>query len=146
VVEDIAVKKFTFAMSSPDEFFCVCRCIRLHLGMSWADIFRPETCDLTCGIWTPSNIMAHPTPHTKRHLDRSAVYLHRSRQRVPIVYNGPPLSSSPSKLPLCVGVLGAHLTRGSLVHPSPQPKRQVDQFSCFCRAHDRDRYSDRQRD
>jgi len=28
-------------------------------------------------------------------------------------------------------------------HPSPHPKRHVDRFSCFCRAHDRDRPTDR---
>jgi len=29
-----------------------------------------------------------------------------------------------------------------LVHPSPQPKRHLDPFSSFCRAHDRDRPTD----
>ena len=29
-------------------------------------------------------------------------------------------------------------------HPSPHPKRHVDRFSGFCRAHDRDRPTDRQ--
>ena len=31
-------------------------------------------------------------------------------------------------------------------HPSPQPKRHLDRFSCFCRADDRDRPTDRQTD
>ena len=31
-------------------------------------------------------------------------------------------------------------------HPSPQPKWHLDQFSRFCRAHDRDRQTDGQRD
>jgi len=30
-------------------------------------------------------------------------------------------------------------------HPSPQPKRHLDRFSGFCRAHDRDRQTDRPR-
>jgi len=52
-----------------------------------------------------------------------------------------------SKLPLCVGVLGAHLTRGSLGPPestSQTTSRSV--FSCFCRAHDRDRATARETD
>jgi len=31
-------------------------------------------------------------------------------------------------------------------HPSPIPKRHVDSFSCFCRAHDCDRQTNRQTD
>ena len=37
-----------------------------------------------------------------------------------------------------------HRAHASLGHPSPQPKRHLDRFSRFCRAHDRDRQTDRQ--
>jgi len=37
---------------------------------------------------------------------------------------------------------GPHLIRGSLVHPNHQPKRHIDWFSHFCRAHYCDRKTD----
>jgi len=43
-----------------------------------------------------------------------------------------------------LGDPGPQLTRGS--HPSPQPKRHLDQFSRFCRAHGCDRRTDRRTD
>ena len=39
-----------------------------------------------------------------------------------------------------------YLTHASLDHPSPQPKRHLDRFSGFSRAHDRDRPTHRQTD
>ena len=55
--------------------------------------------------------------------------------------NVPPLSSS--KLSHPIGRSGPHLIyMVPWVHPSPQPKRHVDRFSRFCRAHDRDRQTD----
>jgi len=68
-------------------------------------------------------------------------FLHRRPQSVPKLYNGTPLSRS--KLPLPMGDLDSHLMCGSLAHPSPQPKRHLDRFSCFCRAHYCDRPTDR---
>ena len=38
-----------------------------------------------------------------------------------------------------------HLIHGSPAHPSPQPKRQLDRCSRFCRAHYCDRQTDRPR-
>jgi len=38
------------------------------------------------------------------------------------------------------------ITYGFWAHPSPQPKRHVDRFSRFCRAHNRDRPTGRQTD
>jgi len=44
-----------------------------------------------------------------------------------------------------MGDLDPHVTHGSFGPPaSIQPKRHLDQFSRFCRAHDRDRQTDRQ--
>ena len=42
---------------------------------------------------------------------------------------------SPQNLPLPMGDLDPHLIHGSRAHPSPQPKRQLDRCSRFCRAH-----------
>jgi len=42
----------------------------------------------------------------------------------------------PSKLPLSMGDLDSMVP---WAHPSPWPKWHLDHFSCFCRAHDRDR-------
>jgi len=36
-------------------------------------------------------------------------------------------------------------SRCSMAHPCPQPIRHVDRFSGFCKAHDRDRQTDRSR-
>ena len=41
----------------------------------------------------------------------------------------------PPKLPLAMGDLDPHLRHGSLAHRSPRPKRHLDRFSHFCRAH-----------
>jgi len=49
------------------------------------------------------------------------------------LYNGRPFP--PQYCPLPWGDPDSHLIQGSLIQPSPQPKRHVDQFSCFCWAH-----------
>jgi len=49
---------------------------------------------------------------------------------VPILYNGTPLPLL--KIAPSHGGSGPHLIHGSL---SPQPKRHVDWFHCFCTAH-----------
>ena len=69
----------------------------------------------------------------------SAIFLHSSWHRVPILYNGPLF---PSKLPLHMGRSGPHLIHGSLGPSESQLKLYLDQFSCFCRAHDSDRQTD----
>jgi len=51
--------------------------------------------------------------------------------RVPILYNG--LHLSPSKLPLPMGDVDPHLTRGSVGQPESSTERHLDRFSCFCR-------------
>jgi len=44
-------------------------------------------------------------------------------------------SPSPLKIARSHGGSGPHLIHGSLGYPSPQPKRHLDWFSHFCRAH-----------
>jgi len=85
----------------------------------------------------------HPSLCLRRHL-----YRFSSRQKVPMLYNGPPFS--PSKFPLCVGGSGLSSNRPTWflgrtrAHPSPHPKRNVGRFSGFCRVHDGERQTDRQ--
>jgi len=52
----------------------------------------------------------------------------------------------PSKLPLRMAPWGWTLIHGPWADSSPQAKRHLDRFSGFCRAHDRDKQTDRQRD
>ena len=53
--------------------------------------------------------------------------------------------SPTSKLPLPVEDMDPHLIGNMLpwANPTPQPKRHLDRFSRFCRAHDRNRQTDR---
>jgi len=67
-------------------------------------------------------------------------FLHSSPPSVPMLYNGPPL---PLKIAPSRGYMDSHLIHGSLGLPSPQPKRHVDRFNRFCRAHCFDRPTDR---
>ena len=66
--------------------------------------------------------------------------LHSSRQTVPTLYSGPPLS--PLKVAPSHGDLDSHLTVLPWAHPSPHPRQLLDRFSRFCRAHNRDRQID----
>jgi len=75
---------------------------------------------------------------------RSVKLFCTAHSSVPTIYNGPPLPHT-SKLPHRMGDLDPHLIYGSLAHLSPQPKRHLDRFIPFCRAHDRDRQTDRPR-
>jgi len=81
----------------------------------------PQNCPLLVGIWTPFKYIpwTEPSPHPKRHLNLFSHFLHRSRQQVPMLYNGPTLSSQ--NFPLHGGS-GPHLIYGSLAHPNPQTK------------------------
>ena len=65
-------------------------------------------------------------------------FLYSSWQRVPILYNGPPLS--PSKLPIHMGDLDPMQYMVPWAHLSPQPKQYLHWFSNFCTTHDRNRH------
>jgi len=60
-------------------------------------------------------------------------FWHSLWQRVPIRYNGRPLS--PQNCPFPWGILNSMLYMAFWVHSSPQPKRHLDRFRRFCRAH-----------
>jgi len=70
-------------------------------------------------------------------------YLQGSRQRVPILYNGPPF---PLKIAPLRGVdLNPHLIHGSLGPPKSTTQRTSRSLQPFCRAHDCDRLTNRPR-
>jgi len=54
--------------------------------------------------------------------------------------------SPPQNCPLPVRDLDPHVIHGSMDHPNPRSKRHLDRFSRFCRAHDRNRHTDRPTD
>jgi len=87
-------------------------------------------------LWTTIQHMiptAHPSPQPKRHPYRFS-HLCTDNRRVFLYFTmGRPFS--PQNLRLPMGDLDPHLIHGSWAHPTPQPKRQLDRCSCFCRAH-----------
>ena len=87
-----------------------------------------------------------PFESTSQTASRSVLlFLHSSRQRVPILYSRPPLFSV--KTAHSHGGSGPHLTGLTM---SPQPKRHLDRLSHFCTDHEsrscqRERQTDRPR-
>jgi len=57
-------------------------------------------------------------------------FLHNSRQKVPILYNGQPLL--PQNCPFARGIWTPIQYMVLSAHPSPQPEQHLDQFSGFC--------------
>jgi len=95
------------------------RCRQLPGGQRWivSIVFvRWRQCD-------PKYASLGPSECTTQTASRSAQQCHQACQGYVL---------SP-KMPLCMGRSGPHLIYGSL---SPQTKQHLDQFSCFCRAHD----------
>jgi len=89
----------------------------------------------TCSLGPPESI-----PQTESRSVQQ--FLHSSWQKVPILYNGPPLS--PSKLPLRMVVSGPHLIHGFFGPPESKTQTASRSVQPYCRAHDRDRPTDRQ--
>ena len=67
-------------------------------------------------------------------------FLHSSRQKGTVVYNGPSLLL---EIASCMGGSGHHQIHNSLGPPESATKRHLDRFGCFCRAHNHDRPTDR---
>jgi len=99
------------------------------------------------GASVPSPHLIHPSlgpPEFKSQTASRSVRpsLHISRLSISILYNG----RSPSKTQKCPFPWGIWTSYMILwVHPSPKPKQHLDRFSRFCRAHYRDRQTDRPR-
>jgi len=90
----------------------------------------------------PFNKFLNPPQSTSVTSSRSVQpFLHSSLQRVPILYNGPPIP--PSKLLLCMGDLDFHLIHGFVGPPKSTSKTTSWLVQWFCRAHHCDRHTDR---
>jgi len=94
---------------------------------------------MTVQWYSPGGAYVHPTlglPESKSQMASRLVqpFLYSSRQRVAILYNGPPLFSL--KIAVSHGRSGLHLIHGSLVpsHPNQYSKRHLGRFSRLCRA------------
>jgi len=85
-----------------------------------ATLASPGEYDWTCASFsTPES--------TAQTVNRSVQpFLHSSRQKVSILYNGGPF---PPKLPLPTGDLDLHVRHDSLDHPSPQTNRHLYRFT-----------------
>jgi len=80
----------------------------------------------------------HPSPHPKGHLDRFSRFC-TAHGRESLYFTAP---FCLSKLPHRMGRSGTPVL---WAHKIPQqPKRHLNRFSRFCRAHDRDKQTDRQ--
>ena len=119
---------------------------------------RPRRrCTWTVELYSPGCANVHPYliytsvdpfESTSQTASRSVQrFLHSSRQKVTVLYNGPRPPLSPQNCPAHCGTgpLSNRLHR-SLCPPEFIPKRRVDRFSGFCRARDRDQPTDRQTD
>jgi len=97
--------------------------------LPWQRPSAPLDPNLTHNSYSPFE------PTTQTAFQSVQPFSHKGPQSNPILYNGTPLS--PSKLPILVGDLDSHLILGSSDPPdaSLQPKRHLDRFSRFCRAH-----------
>jgi len=100
------------------------------------------------GAGPPFNTIpwAYSSSQPKQHLDRFSRFC--TDDHIVSLYFAMGRPFFLSKLPLPMGQSGSHLIHGSLGPPyqSPQPKRHLDRFSRFCRAHQCDRLTDRQTD
>jgi len=82
---------------------------RTCLGIFWAGHFPPKNCPFTRRDLDPYQTYGYlgPPESKSRTASRSVQpFLHSSRQRVPILYNGPPLF--PSKFPISMGIWGSN--------------------------------------
>jgi len=75
---------------------------------------------------------AHPSPHRKRHLDRLSRFCTDDRRVSLYFAMGRPF---PLKIAASYGEIWTPSNTRWLGPPSPQPKRHLDRFSRFCRAH-----------
>jgi len=104
---------------------------RPHSHCTWiVQLYSPG-----CANVTPSNTcFSGPTQvHTPNDISDGSPFLHSSQLWEPVLHNRPPFS--PSKLPLIWGSW-PHLIHGSLDPLCSHPKKHLDQFSCFCTAHE----------
>ena len=88
-------------------------------------------------ICTPAYAFLRPLESTSQMAFWSLqLFLHSD----PILYSGRPIS--PQNCPFACEALDCHLIHGSLGPPKSTPKRHINWFSHFCRAHGRHRHTD----
>jgi len=124
--------------------FCTARG-RASLYFTMDCQFPPQNCQFPWGNPDPhltNDSLGPLEPKTQTKSQLLQPFLHSSLQSVPILHHGPPLP--PQNCPFLweAAICGPHLIHGSFGPPSPQPKRHLDKFSCFCRAHYCDRHTD----
>ena len=86
------------------------------------------------GIWTPSNtwFVGAMRAHNPNDTSIGSAVFAQMIADCPL-YNG--FARFPLKITPFPWRLDAHVIHGSFAHPSPQPKRHLDRFSRFCKAH-----------
>jgi len=113
---DVVVKKFTFAISSPDEFLFAQLTAESPYTFIIGRPFSPSKLSLRVRDPDPHLIM-FPWAHRAHNPNDSSInsaVLHSSRQTINILYNWLPLSAS--KSPFSLGS-GPHLRYGSSYSP-----------------------------
>ena len=82
----------------------------------------------------------HKSPNPKQHLDQFSRFCTAHGRVSRYFIMGRPFP--PQNCPFAWGDLVPHLTDGSLGPPKSTSQTYLDQFSGFCRAHNRDRLTD----
>jgi len=104
---------------------------RFSSGLAWTQGLGSHVLDGGPHVSTSELVVpsAHPSLQPKRQIvDRFSRFLHSSRQKDPILYNGRPF---PQTLPIPRGIW----TPPNMIpraYPSQQPKRYLARFSRFC--------------
>jgi len=111
----------------------------------------PQYCPFPRGIRTPMSDTipwTHRNTQIKRHLYRFSHLSTDDRIECSYTLQWDAHSPPQKKLPLPMGGSEppSNIEMVPWAHPSPQPKRHLDRFSRFCRAHKCDRQTDRQTD
>jgi len=82
----------------------------------------------------------YPTQHPKARLDRTVVFTQLTAESSYTLQCA--LISRVTIAPLRRGIWSPVYHMVPWAHLSPQPKRHLHRFGCFCRAHDRDGQTD----
>jgi len=103
------------------------------LDMSWAGSFFPQNCLFMHGIWTNlTHRSMGPSESTSQTASRWLSLFCTAHGRESLEFTmGCPFQ--PQNCPFACGIWTPMVLWS---HPSLLPKRLLDRFSCFCRAHD----------
>ena len=103
---------------------------RVSSGMP-GHVLSPNNCPFACGIWTC--FLRLTWVHNPNGILVSSAVFGQMTAECPytLQWDAP----SPFKIASSHGRIWIPSNMVPCVHPSPQPKWHLDQFSCFCRAH-----------